>query len=172
MKSNVINNIILIGFMGSGKSRVGSEIAKILNKKFIDVDSVIEERENMKIVDIFQAKGQEYFRQLERDFANEIINSIDNSVIAVGGGFPTVVKNIKDMGKIVYLDIDFDFMITELSKVKGEIEKRPLLNNIDFARNLYISRKDLYESIADLKIEVQSRNIDEVISKILNGLNA
>ena len=66
MRLNAINNIIFIGFMGSGKSRIGQELSIKLNKKFIDVDSIIETRENMKIIDIFKTQGETYFRNLEK----------------------------------------------------------------------------------------------------------
>jgi shikimate kinase len=170
MRLNAINNIIFIGFMGSGKSRIGQELSIKLNKKFIDVDSIIETRENMKIIDIFKTQGETYFRNLEKNFADEIKNSIQNSIIAVGGGFPINIKNIIELGYIIYLDIDFDYMIESLSKVKGEIEKRPLLQNLDIARNLYNSRKNIYKNIANMKIEIKSRNINEVVSEILTNL--
>jgi len=167
MKLNATNgNIVFIGFMGSGKTRVGRAISKKLNMLFLDIDVMIESRENKKIIDIFKESGEESFREIEREFAQLLKNSVRNSIISVGGGFPTAVKNIQELGTVIYLDIDFDFMISEISKVKEEFDKRPLLQDIDMARKIYNSRKDIYEKSANLIYKVESRDIDEVVNSV------
>jgi len=165
---NALNesNLIFIGFMGSGKSSVGREISKRFNKLFLDVDSIIENREDMKISDIFAKHGEIYFRDIERSCAKMVENSIHNSVISVGGGFPTAVQNLQDLGFVIYLDIDFDFMVSELSKYKDEIEKRPLMQNLDMARAIYDSRKDVYKSQADLIIQIKQKNLNDVVDEV------
>jgi shikimate kinase len=171
MKLNAINsNILFIGFMGSGKSQIGSELSKRWKRLFLDIDNMIESRERKKIFEIFEESGENVFRDIEREFADEVKKSVQNSIIAVGGGFPTAVKNIKELGFIVYLDIDFDFMIRELSKTKGEIEKRPLLQNLQFARQIYDSRKDIYSSVADIIYKVEIRDVKRVTDEIENLL--
>lgn len=160
------SNIVFIGFMGSGKSRVGRAISKRFDMLFLDIDSMIESREDKKIIDIFQESGEKSFRDIEKEFAQLLKKSVQNSVISVGGGFPTAVENIQELGFVVYLDVDFDSMVSELSKRKEEIEKRPLLQNIEMARKIYNSRKEIYEKSANLIFKVESRDIDKVINDI------
>jgi shikimate kinase len=153
--------------MGSGKSRVGREVSKRLNRIFLDIDSLIESREDKNILDIFAENGEEYFRDIEREFAGFIKGSISNSVISVGGGFPTAVSNVKELGYVVYLDIDFDFMLSELQKRKGEIDKRPLLQNIEMAKKIYESRREVYQKSADLIIKVDSSDLHKIVEQVL-----
>ena len=159
-------NIIFIGFMGSGKSSVGRSISKRFNKLFLDIDSMIENREDKKISQIFLEQSENYFRDIERDFAKLIQNSIQNSVISVGGGFPTAVTNLQELGFVIYLDIDFDFMVSELSRYKDEIDKRPLMQNLDMARVIYDSRKNLYKSQADLVFEINKKDLETVVDEV------
>jgi len=164
---NALNgNIIFIGFMGSGKSSVGRSISKKFNKLFLDIDSMIENREDMKINDIFQKNGEKSFRDIERSFAQFIKQSISNSIISVGGGFPTAVKKIQNLGFVIYLDIDFDFMVSELSRYKDEVEKRPLMQNLDMARAIYDSRKDIYRSQSDITIQISDKNLESVVEEV------
>ncbi|MCM8809985.1 MAG: shikimate kinase, partial [Candidatus Omnitrophica bacterium] len=78
-------NIVLVGFMGTGKSEVGTLLAEKLNKKFVDTDKIIEQREKDRIVRIFQVKGEEYFRKVEEEVIEEV-SKYENCVIATGGG--------------------------------------------------------------------------------------
>ncbi|EJF06217.1 shikimate kinase [Thiovulum sp. ES] len=171
MKLNATNgNLIFIGFMGSGKSGVGRTIAKRFDRLFLDSDTILESREDKKVVEIFKESGESYFRELELHFAKQIQSSVRNSIISVGGGFPTVVKDLKSLGFVIYLDIDFDQMVEELSKYPEELEKRPLLSNIDEARKIYESRADIYELASDLIIPVSPTSFDEVADRVLKEL--
>jgi shikimate kinase len=80
-----MKNIYLVGFMGSGKSTVGKILAEKLNMNFIDIDKLIEEKEEMKIKDIFEQKGESYFRELERKQIEAIVNQ-KGLVVSTGGG--------------------------------------------------------------------------------------
>jgi shikimate kinase len=164
---NALNgNIIFIGFMGSGKSAVGREIAKRFNKLFLDTDIIIESREDKQIIDIFQEDGEKYFRNLEKEFANFILTSVKNSVISVGGGFPTAVSDIQKMGFVIFLDIDFDYMVSELAKYKGEMEKRPLMQNLEMARKIYDSRQEIYRQQADKIFKIKDMSFLEVVDEV------
>lgn len=161
------NNIIFIGFMGSGKSMVGRAISKKFGKLFLDTDSIIENREDKKIIDIFKDDGENYFRDLERESAKFIKRSVRNSIISVGGGFPTAVNNLQDLGFVIYLNIDFDFMVSELGKYEGEMEKRPLMQNIESAKKIYDSRKTIYSSQADFIVNISKEsNFQNTLSEI------
>jgi len=159
-------NIIFIGFMGSGKSSVGRSISKRFGKLFLDIDSMIENREDKKIPQIFLDSGEKHFRDIEREFAKLIQTSVKDSIISVGGGFPTAVTNLKNLGFVIYLDIDFDFMVSELSKYKDEIDKRPLMQNLDMARVIYASRKDIYKSQADSVFQIKKKDINSVVDEV------
>jgi shikimate kinase len=160
-----------MGFMGSGKSGVGRALAKKLNRLFLDTDSIVESSEDKKIMDIFKDSGESYFRNLERELGERISSSITSSVIAVGGGFPTAFKDMNRLGFVVFLNIDFDFMIEQLGKYKGELEKRPLLQDLDMARKIYDSRQEIYRESADMVVDVTSAEIDVIVQKILKGVD-
>jgi len=93
-------NIILIGFMGVGKGTTARAYASKYKCFNIDTDDLIESKENCKIKNIFDEKGEKYFRGLEQECANWIENSVDESLISCGGGF-FKVKNLKELGTVV-----------------------------------------------------------------------
>ena len=168
--SSVNGNIIFIGFMGSGKTTLGRKIAKHFGRLFLDTDLLIESRENMEILDIFKQHGEKYFRNLEREISELIQNSIRNSIIAVGGGFPTAVSSLQKLGFVIYLDIDFDFMISEVKKHPAELEKRPLLENLDEAKKIYDFRKKIYKSQADKIFTINHNNYEIIVDEVINFL--
>ncbi len=163
------NNIILIGFMGAGKTEIGKILAKKLNYNFIDSDEIIENNEQNTITEIFNLKGENYFRNLEAEFIKSFtVNRLncdcaDNKtaavknghfVIATGGGMPCFNGNInllKDSGTIVYLKARPD---TIYERIKEE-KHRPVLNKTDFSisdiKNLLNKREQFYAQ-ADLII--------------------
>lgn len=122
--------IYLIGFMGSGKTTVAKLFSKEKSLKFIDTDSVMEERLNRSVADIFQMYGEPFFREMEKKFLTEI-EAVDDAIISTGGGMPCYNDNMDKMnlsGSTVYLRAN-----TETLK-KRLLEKtisRPLLNNIE-----------------------------------------
>jgi shikimate kinase len=100
-----MSNIVLIGFMGSGKSSVASKISSISDYEFIDTDSLIEKKSKLTISEIFKIFGEKYFRELERETIKELLSYGKKLVIATGGGLPCYFKNIKDLkmlGKIFF----------------------------------------------------------------------
>ena len=102
----VYENIVLIGFMGSGKTSVGKSLARQLHKDFVDVDSVIEKEQGTSITHIFASKGEEYFRGLEQKCINELTQK-KGQVIATGGGVP-IHSTISEKSLIVYIDADYN----------------------------------------------------------------
>ena len=101
-----MGNIVLIGFMGCGKSSVGKKLAEKMDYCFCDVDRVIERDNKKSISEIFETKGEEYFRELETKTVKKLINTVSNCIISVGGGLP--IKNgngelLKKLGTVVFL---------------------------------------------------------------------
>lgn len=163
-------NIIIIGFMGVGKSVVGELLSKTLNMNFIDMDEEIEKREGCTITEIFNLKGQEYFRKVERELLEEMSKK-DNYIISTGGGIVTREENCKILRKqkiVVFLDANVKTIIRNVS---NEIEKRPLLkgsiNLEDKIMELLNERYDHYKECSNINIDVNDKNIDEVVSQIL-----
>ncbi len=157
-------NIILTGFMGSGKSTIGRIIAKKLEHSyFLDTDSLIEHFENRSISDIFNNDGEEYFREAEKRVFNWIKNDVKNGVISTGGGLPMFVPEIKEAGIVIYLKVEFDEIIKRLSN--EEISKRPLFQNPKKAKELFDRRDKIYQELADYIIE--NKDINSSVDKIL-----
>ncbi|MFI3314270.1 MAG: shikimate kinase [Rikenellaceae bacterium] len=118
--------IFLIGFMGCGKSTLGRQLARKLGYSFVDVDKYIEDEEGSLIPDIFAAKGQEYFREIERDSIKKLSEHSD-CVIATGGGAPAYFDNMEVMnraGLTIYLKMD---SATLINRVVNSPNPRPLL---------------------------------------------
>ena len=110
-------NIILCGFMGSGKTVVGTELAKITGRKFVDTDEMVEKKQGVAIKAIFATRGEEYFRDLEWEVCKEVAQMKD-AVISTGGGAMTFQRNVdavKNSGKIVFLDADFDVICKRIA---------------------------------------------------------
>lgn len=155
------NNIILIGFMGSGKSSVGRELSRILNSVFLDTDVLIESNLNLKIKDIFNEFGENYFREFEKHICKWLFCNTSNAIISTGGGAPMHwdASFYKNAGKIFYID-------TPLQNIKLRLKgdsSRPLLNDLD---SLYESRKSIYEKISHYKIDGLD-SIENIAQKIL-----
>ena len=104
----MLDNIILIGFMGCGKTTFGTWIAKNKKMDFCDTDALIVEKEKKSINDIFSENGEPYFRELETEIVKDLIKSRHNTVVSVGGGLPLKPENrelLKKLGTVVYLQI-------------------------------------------------------------------
>jgi len=149
----VYDNIVLIGFMGSGKTSVGKILARQLFKDFVDVDSVIEEEQNASVTDIFKSKGEAYFRGLEQKCIDELSKK-KGQVIATGGGLP-IYSTIPDKSLIVYIDADFDVILGRLPK--KERDKRPLLEDETRARALFSERIDTYKELAVFTVDANQK---------------
>ncbi|MEF9992509.1 MAG: shikimate kinase [Peptostreptococcaceae bacterium] len=163
-------NIIIIGFMGVGKSVVGDKLARILNMQFIDMDTEIEKREKCTIPEIFKNKGQDYFRDAEKKLIKELVEK-DNFVVSTGGGIVTQSENckiLKEQKHVVFLDADVN---TIIEHVCNEMEKRPLLkeskNLQEKVNELMIERYSDYKESSNIMIDVNNKNINEVVSQIL-----
>ena len=144
-------NIILCGFMGSGKTVVGNELAKIMGRRFVDTDELIEQEQGVAIKAIFAAHGEDYFRELEFECCKKVAQ-MKNCVVSTGGGALTFERNVqalKESGKIVFLDADFDVICDRI----GDSTTRPLFQDKEKAKKLYDERKSKYLAAADIVID-------------------
>jgi len=162
-----MQNIILVGFMGTGKTSIGRELAKRRGMEFIDLDDVIEEREHMKIADIFKEKGEPYFRQAEREAVRDVCGR-KNLIVAAGGGAVLKQENVGDFascGIVVCLEARPEIIVQRTS---GHAH-RPLLNvaqPIKKIRELLEKRKSHYDKIAD-HIDTSDMSLEEAVEKIM-----
>ena len=142
-----MNNIVLCGFMGSGKTVVGRELAKIMGAKFVDTDELIEKEQGVAIKAIFAAHGEDYFRDLEYEMCKKIAQ-MKGAVVSTGGGAMTFARNveaIKQGSKVVFLDASFDVICDRI----GNSTTRPLFQDREKAKRLYDERKNKYLAAAD-----------------------
>ena len=160
-------NLVLIGMMGVGKSTVGKRLAKKLKLKFIDIDEIIEKKEKKTIKEIFEIKGENYFRKIEKKITIEVLKK-DNFVIALGGGAfmnPSIRKEAESSAMSFWLDLKLESLIMRLKNVK----KRPLLNQNNLKNSInkfYSERKKIY-SKSNFRIKCDSLTVSQVVNKII-----
>ncbi len=155
--------------MAAGKTTIGFKLAKKIKYNFVDIDSKIEQSENQKIVDIFQNKGEIYFRKLEEKITLSFLEKT-KTVISIGGG---AFLNDKIRKKIKKNSISFwlNWKIKTILKRVSRNKRRPLaikLNEKDLA-NLYRKRVKFYK-LSDFKINCESKDKNEIIIQIINNL--
>ncbi|MDE5973123.1 MAG: shikimate kinase [Eubacterium sp.] len=144
-------NIVLCGFMGSGKTVVGNELSKIMGRKFVDTDELIEQEQGVAIKAIFATHGEDYFRDLEFECCKKV-SEMKNCVVSTGGGALTFERNaevLRKSGKIVFLDASFDVICDRI----GNSNNRPLFRDREKAYELYEERKSKYLSAADYVVD-------------------
>lgn len=165
------HNVILIGFMGSGKTSVGRKLANRLSYQFCDSDQMLEARARNTIAHIFETQGEEYFRNLETDFLKEISVSMKQTVLSTGGGLPLREQNarlLKEMGYVVYLKASKE---TTIMRLQGDTT-RPLLQGDELEQKverLLTVRTPIYENAAHKIIATDGRTIDEIVAFIMEA---
>lgn len=162
--------IILIGLMGAGKTTIGKELSNKLNLRFIDMDDEIEKQSEMSIVDIFEKYGENRFREIESKLLEKAVLE-DDIIISTGGGIIKIDDNrklLKKQDNVVFLNGSIDTLVNNVS---NEIYKRPLLKD---STDLYIKIEELlkeryekYEESSNIIIDINNKNINEVVSQIL-----
>lgn len=162
------NNVILIGMPGVGKSTAGVILAKILGYKFIDTDLVIQEHEHKRLSEIIASEGIDGFLRIE----NKIVSELDaeNSVIATGGSViygADAMKNLKSLGKVVYLSLDYRKLRYRLGNIKN---RGVIIREGQRLIDLYNERIPLYAKYADIIIDENGRNIEKTVKKTVEML--
>ncbi|WP_246169843.1 shikimate kinase [Alkalibaculum sporogenes] len=165
-------NIMIIGFMGTGKSTIAKCLSEILSMEEVEMDQHIAEKEGMSINQIFEESGEEYFRNCESNTLIEF-NSKKGLIISCGGGVVLREENIshmKNQGKIILLSATPE---TIYERVKDNTERPILRNNmnIEFIANLLEQRIDRYIEAADIIINTDNKTIEEITDEILRKLS-
>ena len=163
--------VFLIGFMGCGKTHWGKLLSEKLKIPFFDLDSKIAEQEDQSIAEIFEQKGEEYFRLMERDVLQLITESHDSFIMATGGGTPCFYNNIdylKKKGLVVWLNCATNTLHARLKKEKTS---RPLISEKgddelrEFIVRKYSSRKIYYQQ-ANLILQDEQITLEELVRRI------
>ena len=164
-------NIIFVGLMGSGKTTIGKQISKLLERDFLDTDHSIEIKTGVNISTIFELEGEEGFRLREHNLLIDLIGS-KKKVIATGGGIILSDKNrelLSQLGTVIYLKSNIQDLVLRLKEDKT----RPLLQKVNLAaklNDLYNERDPLYTSIANYIIETKNKKINDLKKEILELL--
>lgn len=171
MKQILKHNIILIGFMGSGKTSVGIHLAERMSYQFKDTDQLLEKRAGDTISHIFLVHGEEYFRTMETDLLKELVPSLDNTVLSSGGGLPIREQNsklLKELGYVVFLKASKQ---TTLTRLKGD-STRPLLQGEDLEKKverMLEIRTPIYEKAAHKVIATDGLTVVQVSQLIMES---
>lgn len=165
-----MNNIVLIGMPGAGKSTLGVVLAKVMNYRFMDADLEIQEQEKRKLSQIIEEEGTERFMEIE----NRVNASIkaQETVIATGGSVvycQEAMEHLKSIGTVVYLKLS----LTNLEKRLGNLKGRGVvLKDGQTLRDLYEERVPLYERYADITVDEEERDLEETLEAVLKALNS
>ncbi len=175
-------NIVLLGYMGSGKSTIGKILARQLNYNFIDFDDFLQEREKMTIKEIFNVKGEIYFRKLENKYLKQVLEIQPATVISLGGGTPCYGDNmeiIKNSGNpTVYIKVAVGELTARLWKARAV---RPLLAHQDTPEKMdefvrkHLFERSFYYHQASIKVLADGRSALKIAHEIkarvkLNGI--
>lgn len=165
---NVNKHIYLIGFMGTGKSQVSKELGNVMELKVIDTDAFIEDLSGISIPEIFEQKGEDYFRTLETEVLEKIANS-DRSIVSCGGGIALKDENveiIKKTGKVILLTASAENIYM---RVKNDTQRPLLKNNMDvgYIGELMKKRQAAYEKAADIIVNTDDKDILQICQEIV-----
>lgn len=168
-----MQKILLLGYMGSGKSVVGQSLSQKLAIPFLDLDREIEKQEGKSIRDIFEAKGEIYFRKVEHTLFIKLLQSDSGFVLALGGGTPCYANNHLQLKRPDSVSVYLKASIQTLSdRLESEVSARPLLrNNQDADLSEFIAKhlfdRSFYYNHANLKITVDNKSVNEIVSEII-----
>ena len=171
-----MKKIILLGYMGCGKSTIAQNLSKITDIPFLDLDKCIEKRADLSINEIFEQHGEIYFRKLEHEIFLELLQSSENSIIGLGGGTPCYANNhelLKSENVVsIYLKASIDTLYNRLIHNKS---KRPLIANMEeeemrefIAKHLF--DRSFYYNHAQHKVSVDDKAVEETVQDILEIL--
>lgn len=161
-------NIVLIGFMGCGKSTVGQKLANALSYEFSDTDALIEKAYGKTISKMFEEDGEAFFRDAETKLLMKLENEAEGVVLATGGGMPMRDENVallKKIGTVVFLSAEIETILMRLQMDTG----RPLADGEDREkklRPLYEKRLPVYQGAADLCLNTEGKSVSEIIEEI------
>lgn len=171
-----MKKIILLGYMGCGKSTIAQNLSKAINIPYLDLDTCIEKKANLTINEIFELHGEVYFRKLEHEIFVQLLQSPENSIIGLGGGTPCYANNhelLKADGVFsVYLKASIDTLYNRLIHNKS---KRPIIANMEeeemkefIAKHLF--DRSFYYNHAMHKVQVDNKTVEDTVSDIVKLL--
>ena len=164
-------NIVLIGFMGAGKSTVARTLGEWFDMEIVEMDELISDRQRMSIPEIFEKHGEEYFRNLETNLLIEL-QKTSRTIISCGGGAAMRSQNVSEMKKNGYVVLLTATPKTILERVK-ENDDRPLLKNhknVEYIAELMEKRREKYETAADLIVQTDEKNVQEICKEMITKL--
>lgn len=171
--------LFLAGYMGSGKTTVGSRMSEILKLPFIDLDDQIALIEEQSVPDIFKNRGELYFRKRETQVLEDVLNVKKPLIVSLGGGTPCYGSNLELIkkypdSKVIYLKASVDFLTDRLFSEK---ETRPVINHLklkedldDFIRK-HLFERSFYYNQADLIINIEGKTPETIVAAIVEKLN-
>lgn len=167
--------ILLLGYMGSGKSVVAKQLSKALQYSFVDLDTAIAKDQNLSIAQLFETKGELYFRSKERLVLDSLLKGTDSLVLALGGGTPCygdlMQKLTQSPGVVtIYLGAEID---TLTNRLFSQMQTRPLISHIsdkevlnNFVRK-HLFERNFYYQQAHYKIKVDQKPVQEIVREIV-----
>jgi shikimate kinase len=167
-----MSKVILIGYMGSGKSVIGKKLAVLIGVDFRDLDDLIEKKMELPVEKIFSSKGELYFRKLEQELFLELLQTKNNLIISTGGGTPCYFNNHELLNSqnvvSIYLKASIDTLFNRLINDK---QKRPLIASLDdseikeyIAKHLF--ERNYYYNQATYIVDVDGKNTLQILSEI------
>lgn len=171
VSTDIPHNIVLVGFMGCGKSTIGRRLSQMLGYVFVDIDECIESKAGMPITKIFETRGEELFRQLEAAVIQELCMSDKSSIISTGGGVVTRKRNrrqLKELGYVVWLKVSPETVYERTKRNRD----RPLLQTDDpmgKISELLSAREPHYREVADLELDTTDLDVEEIACGILES---
>lgn len=163
-KGESMSNIILIGMPACGKSVTGVVLAKTMQKKFVDTDLLIQEKEQAFLQEIIDQKGIEYFKKVEEQVLSEL--QVTDAIISTGGSavyYPKAMEHLKHNGVVVYLKVSLETVERRLDNIKT---RGVAMKKGDTIAHLYERRIPLYETYEDVTIEADSLGVEETVEQI------
>jgi shikimate kinase len=164
-------NVVLVGFMGSGKSSVGRLVARALGGRFVDTDRLVMDRSGREITEIFAREGEDFFRQEESRALRSLLGG-SGLVVATGGGIVTAAENVpalRELGFVVWLTASEEVIWERVSRNR----KRPLLhteNPRETVRALLEKRNPLYAAVAGMTVDSTGLTHEEVAERICQAV--
>lgn len=167
--------VVLLGYMGVGKSTLGRLLADHLGVKFIDLDSYIEEKEGQSISNLFENKGEIYFRQQETLALNQLLATPEGMILSLGGGTPVYGDNMQIITETedvtsIYLKLQTDALVSKLFEQRGD---RPIISHIndriefeEFVKKHLFERQQFYflaDYVLDITAQTEEQSLREVI---------
>lgn len=162
-----MESIVLIGFMGAGKTTISKELATTLNARVVDMDDVLVERIGQPISEYFEEHGEASFREHETNLLKEALN--EESVIATGGGVILQKENQKVLSDklVVYLKADANVLVKRIREDKVNVRPLAIKNDDGDLKRLFFSREKFYEKLAKITVDTSEKLPKDIVSEII-----